>query len=158
MRVEPFGLKEDLVGLLVRKLHELVFDGRAVPRTDPLNLTAIQRGAGETVENHRLSRCGSPTEMTRYLRAVDRRRKEREGDRLRIPRLDVKLRPLDCAAVQTRRSSGLQPGPPQTETSNLISKDLGRRFAIAPARKALLAHMSQAVQERAGGYDHRTAT
>ena len=39
--VQALGLEEDLVAGLIRELDDLVLDGRAVARTDALDLTAI---------------------------------------------------------------------------------------------------------------------
>ena len=45
MRVETFGLEEELVLLLVGKPDDLVFDRRAVARADGLDLPGVHRRA-----------------------------------------------------------------------------------------------------------------
>src|SRR5699024_7582743 len=40
---QTFGLDEDLMRRLVRKTHDLVFDGRAITRADTLDIAGINR-------------------------------------------------------------------------------------------------------------------
>ena len=45
VRVQAFGLEEELVRALVGELDDLVFDRRAVARADGLDLAAVHRRA-----------------------------------------------------------------------------------------------------------------
>ena len=45
------GLNKDGMALLLLKAHDLILDGRAVARTDALNIPAVERRAVQVVEN-----------------------------------------------------------------------------------------------------------
>ena len=97
-------------------------------------------------------------DVTRHLFTLDLFGKEGERRRLRIAVLRLETRPIDGAAVQTRRSAGLQALPVQTERPQLIAQQIRGSLAASAAAIFLLADMRQAVEERAGGDDHRVAS
>ena len=43
MRISSFRLEHDLVTVFVLKLHDLVFNRRAIPRPNTLNLATVER-------------------------------------------------------------------------------------------------------------------
>ena len=64
---------------------------------------------------------------------------------------------IDGAAIEPRGRSGLQTTHAQTETIEAIAQPNGRSLADAARRDAGLAHMDQALQERARGDDDGAA-
>ena len=50
--IQTLRFQEDLVPRLVRKLDDLVFNGRAVARADAFDLTAIERGSSDAISQN----------------------------------------------------------------------------------------------------------
>ena len=99
---------------LIRKLHHFVFDGRAVPRTYALNLTAVERRAVNVfLENFR-SPFGSVGDVTIDLLAIDLLRAERERSGLGITRLPLETVPVDRTTVKAGWCPGFQPSTEKT--------------------------------------------
>ncbi len=59
IRITAFGFQEELVRLLFRELHKLIFNGGAVARANAFNLAAIKRRAVEVIMDNLTghSRC-----------------------------------------------------------------------------------------------------
>src|SRR6185312_4657584 len=62
--------------------------------------------------------------------------------------------PVDRRAVETRRCTGLEPSERQTQRIETIRQLQRWSFPGPASRNFLLAHMDQAVEERAGGQNH----
>ena len=138
---------------LIRKLDELVFDGRAIPRADPADLAAVQRRSRDALLQDALGFRRGMADMAPDLGPVDPlgKKRERRGDCVALLRLEAG--PIDRAAVQPWRGAGLEPRPLQPQISELIAEELRGRFSVASAAIPLLANVRQAVQKRAGGND-----
>src|ERR1700689_4025089 len=50
--IEAFWLQEDLMAVLVWKLDHLVFNGRAISRTDAFNLATVERWANNAISHN----------------------------------------------------------------------------------------------------------
>ena len=88
------------------------------------------------------------------------RRRDRVGEvgerRWRIVAvLNLKPLPVDGAAVEPRRRSGLEPAEAKRGFRQAVSQTDGGRLVHATGRDRLLADVDQAAQERAGGQNHR---
>src|SRR5581483_3646820 len=102
VRVQPFRFEKNLVPRLVRKLDDLILDRRAIARSGALDLTAIQRRAGNAFlqDSTRLvSRVGY---VALHLWPVDLLRHEGERRRLWITWLGLEPAPVDRAPIQAR--------------------------------------------------------
>ena len=156
VHVQPFGLEEDLVPLAVRKPHDLVFERRAVPRADPLNLAVEERRQVDVRANEVVDAIGGVEQMTGDLRSG---RSGRSGTRTapaarrRVPR--AKRDKSMLRSRQPRRRAGLQPAPREAEALQRLGQLMRRRLAGAAGRPLLGADVDQAVQERAGRDDQR---
>ncbi len=71
--------------------------------------------------------------------------------------LRLESRPIDGAAIQARRSAGLQALPFQAQRAELIAQKVRRRLAASAATILLLADVRQPIQERAGCDHDRVA-
>src|SRR5262249_32234517 len=143
---------------LIRKLDKLVLDRRAIPRADAADLSAVQRGPRDALQQDPFGLGRGVADMTPYLRPVDLLGQKRERRGLRVAFLRFKARPVDCTPIQPRWGACLQPGPLQPQGSELIAEQLRRRLAVSAAAIALLTHGSQAIQKRSGGDDHRAGS
>src|SRR5579872_7041628 len=110
MRVQSLELEEELVHFLIRELDDLVFDRRAIARTDRLNLPAVHRRAVHVFSDDPVRLGSGPCDVTGHLRVMmlDAFRAEAKRRGILVARLRWKLGPIDGAAVETWRSSGLQ--------------------------------------------------
>ena len=79
---------------------------------------------------------------------------KRERHRIVVGRLHFEARPVDGAAVEPRRRAGLQPPELQAQRVEPLGKLERRGFADPAGRDFLLAHMDEAVEERAGRQNH----
>ena len=96
-----------------------------------------------------------PGDVAGHLRIVMRHPPGAKAERggIGVAGLHLKLRPVDGAAVETRRRSGLQPATAQAKLLQSFAQKHGGGFAGASRGILLLAAMDQAVEERAGGDD-----
>ena len=139
----------------VWKFDDLVFDRRTISRTDGLNLTAVHGRAMNVLANNPLSLWRRPGDVARHLRIVmrDLLSTEAEGRGIRVPGLDLELRPVDGAAIKARRSSGFQTASAQAKLFQSFAQQHGIRFAGAPRRILLLATMNQPIEKSPCGDD-----
>src|SRR2546421_4357467 len=109
MVVEPFWLKEDLMTIPLTETDDLVFDGRTIPRATARNLPRIQRRTVNIAPDD-LVRGGDRARNPAFDLAIDDRvGQHRKGFRRLVARLHLNRAPVDGAAVQAGRCSGLQP-------------------------------------------------
>ena len=155
VRVQSLRLKEELVHLLVGKLHDLVFDRRTVSRTDRLDLPAVHGRAVHVLADDAMRLCRGPGDVARHLRVVMRNALGAKAERRRIDvaRLLGKARPVDAASVEARRSSGLEPASAQAELLQSLAQQNGVGFARTSRRVLLLAAVNQAVEKCSGRDD-----
>src|SRR6185437_15578713 len=78
---------------------------------------------------------------------------EAEGRGIGVAGLLFESLPADGAAVEPRRSAGLQPARAQAKPAQRLAQQHAGRFATAAGRVALLAAMDQPVEKSAGGDD-----
>src|SRR5262249_21500677 len=70
--VDPLWLEEDLVTLLLGESRNLVLERRAIARTDPANLTVVERRPSEIRPDQLVHAISRVQEMALDLRPVDR--------------------------------------------------------------------------------------
>src|SRR4051812_30191668 len=77
----------------------------------------------------------------------------KRGERLRrlVPRLRLHCLPIDGAAVEPRRRSGLEPSEDKAQAFQSKRQAGGRRLAHTPGRDLMFPNMDETPQERAGG-------
>src|SRR5690348_3239972 len=78
---------------------------------------------------------------------------ETEGRGIGVPGLLFKPRPVDGAAVETRRRSGLQSAAPQAKLLQSFSQQNSIGFTGAACWILLFPAVNQAIEECAGGDD-----
>src|SRR5208283_3295346 len=92
-------------------------------------------------------------DVTRHLLVVMRHslgtKAERRG--IVVARLHCELRPVDAAAVEARRSAGLQAAPTQAECLERLAQQHRRWLAAAARRVLLLATVNEPIEECARG-------
>ena len=135
VRVQPFRLQENLVPRLVRELHDLVLDGRTVPRPNALNLPAVQRRprrcspAESDASPPLCRRCGTAPVGRSILLVQERKRR-----RLRIPVLRLETATSQSSghpAAAASRSSAASTASPRFR--KLIAEQVRRRLAVPAA-------------------------
>src|SRR4051794_35323025 len=127
--MQTFRLKVELVRFLLRKLHDLVFDRRAVAWTDRLDLSGIHRRTVHVFAYDVVGLRRRVGDVARYLRLRDLLGAETEWRRLGVSRLHLEARPVDGAPVETRRSASLQAASTQTERLQRFAQQHRGRFA-----------------------------
>ncbi len=144
--------------LPVRKAHDLVFEGRAIARTDAFNRPVIQRRSRNVRPDCGMRVVGGVEQPAGY-RVSYSGGHERERRRLRIsvfhvehPTRDPGVE-IDRRLRQPWRSSGLEPPNPEPQVSELLTQMKRRWFTGSSGRPGDVAHVDDAVQERARG-DH----
>src|SRR5205814_1994455 len=94
----------------VGKFDDLIFYGRAITWADGLNLAGVHGRAVHVLANDAMGLRRGPGDVAGHLRIVMRNplgaKTERSG--IRIAGLNLKLRPINGAAIETRRGPGLQ--------------------------------------------------
>src|SRR5205823_2251552 len=134
------------------KLDDLILDRRTVARTNGLNLAAVHRRAMHIFANDAVSLRRSPGDVTGHLFVMMchplRAKAKRSG--IGIAWLNLKFRPVNRAAVQPRRGSGLQPAPAQTKFFQGFAEKDGVGFAGASRRILLLTTMNQPIKKSPG--------
>ena len=110
MGAETFRLEEDLVAVAPRKPHDLVFDRRAIPRTDAFDRARIHRRTVEPGTDDLVgARVGMRDPAGNLPRMRSRLAHEREHGRRIVARLFGQYGEIDRAAVQTGWRPGLEP-------------------------------------------------
>src|ERR1017187_740888 len=120
--IQSLGFEENLVPKLIRELHHLVLDGGTVPRTDTLDLTAIQWGTRDAVPKDPMRLLCGVRDMTSDLIPLDLLRKKGEWRRNGISILALEPVPADRSTVQPWRSTGLQASPLEAQRPQLIAE------------------------------------
>src|SRR5258707_13850129 len=109
MRVQAFGLQEELVRGLVGELDDLVFDAGAVTRTNALDLARIHGRAVHVFSDDAVRLCRGEGDIARHLLLRDLLCTEAEGRGIGVARLHLKAGPVNASSIQPRRRSGLKP-------------------------------------------------
>src|SRR5438128_12417075 len=111
------------------KLHDLIFDRRAIARSNRLNLSAVHRRAVHVLADDAMRLCCGVGDVTRHLRVVmrDALGAKTERRRIDVARLLLETRPVDAAPVKPRRSTRLQPAAAQAEILQRLAEQYSRR-------------------------------
>src|SRR5579863_6526061 len=96
---------------LIGKLDDLVFDGGAVPRTNSLNLPAIEGRPGDAVAEKLMRFLRRIGDIARYLLSLYLLGKKGERSWLRVSSLRLEARPINGSPIQPRRGPGLEALP-----------------------------------------------
>ncbi len=141
--VQTLGLEEELVRDLVGELDDLVFDRRAVARTDGMDLPAVHGRAMNVFADDALSLRRSPGDVAGHLRIVmsDAAGAETEGRGIGIAGLHFEAGPVDGAAVEARRSAGLEAAAAQAELLERLRR-AGRRRVRRSVRRDIAVRRS----------------
>ena len=156
--VQTLGFEEDLVRLALGEPLYLILDRRAVARALPGNLAAI--------DGRKMNRLGNdPVRFGRRAgdSAFDLGHRNalchaRERHRRVVGRLLFEPVPVDCPAIETRRSAGFQPSDRQVEGPKSLGEHVRRRLADPAGGRDFLAKMNQAAEKGSGGQHHRAGT
>ena len=142
---------------LVRKAHKLVFNRRAVTRSDALYHARIHRGFMQVVMNDLMGFRGCPGHVTGDLFFIrpDRLCRFGECHKARCTRLQRGLRKIDGLCQHPRRSSGLETECLETEIPQGLGKLSGRRFPVGTARHDFITDHVQTGHIGTGGKNHR---
>src|SRR5581483_11177916 len=128
---------------LVRELHNLVFDGRAVTRADTFNLPRIERRPVHVLADDAMGLSICITDPADRLRLGDGLGAEAEWRRDGVARLHLKSRKVDGPGVEARRRSGLEACNFKPQASQRFSKHNRGRLTRAPCRVGVLAAMNE---------------
>ena len=124
MRIQSLRLEEKLVCGLIGKFDDLVLDRRTISRANRLNLATVHRRAMHVLANDAVRFGRGPGYIARHLLIVMRyalgAKTERRG--IGIARLNLKLRPINRAAIEPRRGPSLQAAPAQAEVLQRLAE------------------------------------
>src|SRR6187399_800429 len=154
MRVDAFRFQDDLMTILIRELDDLVFNRRAIPRANTLNLSAVQRRSRHVPPDNRMDPRIGPRDVALNLIFQFRCCPERERRRSGISILRFKFRKIDGSLVESRRSTRLQPPPLKSHIANTLPEADGRRFSTTSRCKLLFPYVYQSIQESPRRQDH----
>ena len=157
MRGQPFRLQEHLVPVAVSKAVDLVLDRGAIARTGSTNRPAEQRRAVQVGPDDVVAAFVGAGDRTEHLRVHPRPAQRGHQPQIRIGRLLIQLRPVNRAAIQTRRRAGLESGHRQRCIAQLLGQALGRSLTNPPTDDPLLASEQHSAQESAGAEHDRIA-
>src|SRR5215208_6055008 len=93
---------------LIGKLYDLVLDRGAVSRTHTFNFSGIQRRFCEVLADRVMYLSGRVADIAVDLFLFETVSGKRERHRCSVARLRFERAPIDCAPIQSRRSSGFQ--------------------------------------------------
>ncbi len=101
-----------------------------------------------------MGRRGRRGDVTRHLRCDDPVGHKRERRWRVVARLNVEPGPVDRAAVEARRGSGLEAAERKTFAGKGLRQAMRGRLADPAGGDLLVADVNETVQERAGGQHH----
>src|SRR5579864_4791500 len=107
MRVQAFRLKKELVRGLIWKLDDLVFNAGTITRTNTLDLPGIHGRAVYVFRDDAVRLRRSERDIAGHLLLCDLLCAEAERRGIGVSRLNLKSLPVNAAAVEPRRRSGL---------------------------------------------------
>ena len=155
--LQPLGLQEHLVPLLLREADDLVLDGWAVPRADSPDDARVQGGAGKPRTDRLVGRRIGVRQETGDLLATYLLGIKGERNRLGIPVLAGRLREIDGFPVEPRRGAGLEAAHREPQPPQRVRKAHGGEFPRPPGGVAHQPHVDQPLEEGPGGEHHRLA-
>src|ERR1700677_338391 len=116
----------------VSKPDNFVFNRRTVPGTVTGDGPGIDRGPVSVGSDYRMTLACSPGNMTCNLAVLYPPSHDRENFRRDIAPLWLKLRTVDCMAVETRRSPGFQSAERKSESVETSRKHNRGRASGTP--------------------------
>ena len=147
VRRQSFRLQENRMTVLTGKTLHLIFNRRAVPRTNAFNDAGIHRRPIQIRQNDVVHFFIGVRDPTRHLlRMHDIRFHQRKMRyRIQISRLFLALRKIDAPPVDTAGRPRLQAPLTQTGSNQFFRQRHRRRIAGAPGTVMFQADMHQAV-------------
>jgi hypothetical protein len=113
--VEAFRLEEELMLRLVREFDDLVFNGRAVARSDALDAAGVHGRAMYVLANEAQRFRRGEGDVAGNLGLHDFFGAEAEGRGVGVAGLLFECVPADGAAIEARRSAGFEAAGTQSE-------------------------------------------
>ena len=107
--MQSLRFEKELMPLLIGEPRDLRLDRGAVARADALDDTVCHRSAVEVRTDDGMGCLVCIGEIAGGLRVGHRIRQEGEGRRIRVARLQCRLREVECAAVNARGRARLEP-------------------------------------------------
>ena len=153
MGVQALGFEVELVRFLVRKLDDLVFDGGAVARAGGVDLAAVHGRAMDVLADDAMGLRRGVGDVAGDLRLGDAAGAEAEGRGIGVAGLRLEARKIDGAAIEARRSSGLEAAVAEAESLEAFAEKDGGGLAAASGGIGLLATVDESVEEGSGGDD-----
>ena len=153
------GLHKHRVAFLALKAHHLIFNRRAVPRADTLNVPAVQRRAAQIVQDDLVGLRVGVSDVAVHL-VVHRlvgHKAERLQQFVRVAGLAVQLAEVNAAAVYAGRGAGLEAAQRHTVGRQILGQRGGRMGAVRAAVIVGFAHKNAPAQRCAGGNHHALA-
>ena len=152
--VAPLGLEEHLVALGVGELHDLVFDGRTIPRPSSADRPAVKGRFLEMRADdlfHSFPRPRNPAgQLTRQRDMMIEG--EAVGGAVSVLPLDPG--PIDGTAVHSRRRAGLEARHCKSKCINMLCDIDGRLIAGATGRDLGVGAEVDAAAEECAGSEH----
>ncbi len=153
MRREAFGFEEELVLRLVGEANDLVLDGGAVARADGLDLAGVHGRAVDVAADDVEGFGGCGGDVAGDLAKRDVLGAEGERGWVGVAGLLFEAGPIDGAAVEARRCSGLEAAAAEAEALEGFAEERAGGLAGAAGGVLLLAAVDEAVEEGSGGDD-----
>ena len=155
-----FRLQEKLVGVIVWKDAQLVFDARTVARAAPVDHAGEQRRIVKTASQDFVNLFVGVKDVAVHLLLplpLHRRRlrQEREAGRIRIAGLDGEFRSVNRRNVDARRRAGLHPVGDKSALDELFGQTIRGRLADSPAFHLVAADEEFAGKEGSCGQNKR---
>src|SRR4029079_8462213 len=138
-----FRLEKDLVPLLVRKPHDLVFERRAITRTHAGDLAVVERRSADVAPHQFAHTVGRMDEMTVDLLAHDGAGQKRKRHDRVIAALSREARKVDRTSIEPRRRAGFQPPHAESEAAQRFREITRRRLTGATGRSSLVADVHE---------------
>src|ERR1051326_5616763 len=110
------------MAILIGKFDDLIFDGRAVARSNRLYLPAIHGRAVEVFADNLMCPVARISDIAGDLRLRDLAGMKREGCGIIIAGLTFKTRKVDGAAIETGRRARLQTRHVKTEPTDRLAE------------------------------------
>ena len=131
--MQSLRFEKELMPLLVGETRNLRLDRGAVARADALDDAVCHRSAVEVRTDDGMGCLVCIGEVAGGLRVGHRIRQEGEGRRIRVARLQGRLREVECAAVNARGRACLEPHEANPRRAQGVRECHGRTLAVRAA-------------------------
>ena len=143
--------------LAVGKPHHLVFERRAVARTDAVNLAVVQRRLADVLPHESLDALGRVKQIAGDLGRLDRRVMNENGTGGIVAALLPSNREKSMLRRWSRAACRSSGDPSEAERLQRFRQVTRRRFARAARRPLLRPDVNEPVEKRSGRDDQRIA-